>query len=143
MPDGLGENYIVVQLQDGSFTTRRKDITKIEYQINVTAEGDLYTPVNLSNATVNERREWHNERAGDAADDFFVNQELTVATEITVDSATGETMRIDVGILGSDGEVVAVPEGFILQEAWAKFPLIIIPIVLLNLFHNMHLYRSW
>lgn len=44
LPDGQGENHTVRQLSNGKFTTVRKDIN-LSQKINVTDEGNLFTPL--------------------------------------------------------------------------------------------------
>ncbi|MEZ8100376.1 two-partner secretion domain-containing protein [Vibrio bivalvicida] len=46
LPDGQSDNHYVRQNTDGSYTTVRKDTSKSE-KVNVTDEGNLYSPVNI------------------------------------------------------------------------------------------------
>lgn len=111
LPGNQGNNLIPVQLSDGSFTTRRRDVDASD-PVRVTEEGDLFSPVSTkpqdgnSGSSIRDRNEHHQEVVDDVKDQLTNDGFIVSDREVSFGSSCGTGQcRPDIIATAPDGSM--------------------------------------
>lgn len=86
------------------------DVVALLLKMDVHIVGCPYCCSNL-----NTRKEFHDQRVVDARQEIEAHGTITTS-EATVDTAKGETARLDIAIAGGQNQSIPVPKGMIAED---------------------------